>query len=238
MTKNLANSKGFTLVELSIVIIIIGFLIAGIAAGQSLIKQAALNKIITDAQSYTMIINSFKLKYGYYPGDSLNASAYWPACDPTPANCDGDGDGFVEWPNEPFRAWQSLALSGLISGTYNGTTEAPIVAYGDIVKDGFWRVETYTGQIYTLPGYSKTTLGLLSPVETVINGANAFWIDSRVDDGIPSNGRVQGLDVLGFGCVKQSDGVTTAFFNYNSLETLYNLTDNFPGCGRLLFYLD
>lgn len=38
---------GFTLVELSIVIIIIGFLIAGVSAGSSLIKQAETNAVIT-----------------------------------------------------------------------------------------------------------------------------------------------------------------------------------------------
>ena len=61
--------QGFTLVELSIVIIIIGFLIAGISAGTSLIRQAGLSSVITDLTNYKMAVNMFKDKYGGLPGD-------------------------------------------------------------------------------------------------------------------------------------------------------------------------
>jgi prepilin-type N-terminal cleavage/methylation domain-containing protein len=242
LVKNLAISKGFTLIELSIVIIIIGLLIAGVTSGIALIKQASLNKIITDARNYTTAIDTFKLKYGgYYPGDFPNASSYWPNCDPTPANCNGNGDGFVEFGlnGESFRAWQMLALSGIIGGTYNGTTDEPTVSYEGTVSAGFWRLETYTGRVYTMPAYSETTVELLSPVaESLISGADAFQIDSKIDDGIPSNGKVYGLDVFGYGCVKQADGVTNAIFSYDSVNTVYNVTETFHGCGRLLFFLD
>ena len=57
---------GFTLVELSIVIIIIGFLIAGISGGKSLIEQAKLNSVISELQKYQLIYNNFQLPIKVY----------------------------------------------------------------------------------------------------------------------------------------------------------------------------
>ncbi len=39
---------GFTLIELSIVIVIIGLIVAGIIGGQSLVRQAKVRPIITN----------------------------------------------------------------------------------------------------------------------------------------------------------------------------------------------
>ena len=114
------KSKGFTLVELSIVIIIIGFLIAGIAAGQSLIKQAKFNSVISDMQGFQASYNNFVSRYGEVPGDMTDAESYWPTGGATPcaatANlCNGDGNGLISFP-ETGAAWKELALAGMISG--------------------------------------------------------------------------------------------------------------------------
>jgi prepilin-type N-terminal cleavage/methylation domain-containing protein len=69
MQKQALATKGFTLVELSIVIIIIGFLIAGIAGGQSLIASAKLHSIITEVQSLQTASRVFTEQYGGLPGD-------------------------------------------------------------------------------------------------------------------------------------------------------------------------
>lgn len=103
--------QGFTLVELSIVIIIIGFLIAGIAAGTSLVQQAALNSVIVEAQTYLAAFNTFKSRYSYYPGDFPYASSYWPN------TVNGNGDGLIQYPDENQGVWEQLNADKIISLT-------------------------------------------------------------------------------------------------------------------------
>ena len=71
------QSQGFTLVELSIVIIIIGFLIAGISAGTSLMKQASLNTVIDEVAGYRAAFNNFRARFDSLPGDLSTGYAYF-----------------------------------------------------------------------------------------------------------------------------------------------------------------
>lgn len=59
--------QGFTLLELSIVIVIIGLIVAGISAGQSLVRQASLRSVISDVDKFRTAKNSFKLAYDANP---------------------------------------------------------------------------------------------------------------------------------------------------------------------------
>ena len=59
--------RGLTLVELSIVLVIIGLLVGGILAAQSMISTAKLQKLVRDLSQYEIATNNFKLNYNYYP---------------------------------------------------------------------------------------------------------------------------------------------------------------------------
>jgi prepilin-type N-terminal cleavage/methylation domain-containing protein len=131
--------KAFSLVELSIVLVILGLLTGGILAGQSLIRAAELRSLSADVQRYKAASQTFRDKYFSLPGDIANASRFWlrqinaahcvttsSAAVGTPGVCDGNGNGLVEQPaagsesGESFQVWRHLANAGLIEGSYTG----------------------------------------------------------------------------------------------------------------------
>lgn len=137
-----SKQMGFSLIELSVVLVILGLLAGGVLSGQSLIRAAELRSVAQDAQKYTAAAYTFREKYFAIPGDMSNATQFWgfagttaaPNCLSTsgitaissPGTCDGNGDGSTDLStaagqtSEIFQAWKQLALSGLIEGTYSG----------------------------------------------------------------------------------------------------------------------
>jgi prepilin-type N-terminal cleavage/methylation domain-containing protein len=128
---------GFSLVELSIVLVILGLLAGGVLTGQSLIRAAELRSVTTEFSKYQAAVNTFRDKYFQLPGDMNNAISFWGAAHATPATClttagtgtqtcNGDGDGAVEAGaaasarSEMFMFWQHMAIAGLIEGSYGG----------------------------------------------------------------------------------------------------------------------
>ena len=63
------NGPGFTLVELSIVLVIIGLIIGGVLVGRDLITAATVRAQIAQIEKYQTAVNTFRGKYGYLPGD-------------------------------------------------------------------------------------------------------------------------------------------------------------------------
>lgn len=136
------KNAGFSLVELSIVLVILGLLTGGILGGQALIKAAELRSISRDVEKYQTAVYTFKDKYMALPGDMQNATRFWGAqvgsSDDGPDSacmalgmdnpatgketCNGDGNGQimgVGW-YEVWRFWQHLSNAGLVEGTYAG----------------------------------------------------------------------------------------------------------------------
>ncbi len=66
------NNKAFSLIELSIVLIIIGLLVAGITNGQSLIESAKIRAMINEFRGYRYAVNTFYSLKGRLPADTNN----------------------------------------------------------------------------------------------------------------------------------------------------------------------
>lgn len=63
------SKKGFTLVELAIVLVIIGLIVSSVLVGQDLIKSAELRATTTQLQQFQTAVNTFIGKYNGIPGD-------------------------------------------------------------------------------------------------------------------------------------------------------------------------
>jgi prepilin-type N-terminal cleavage/methylation domain-containing protein len=63
------NQKGFTLVEIAIVLVIVGLLIGAILKGQEMIKSAKQKKVMTTAGAITAAVNTYLDKTGKLPGE-------------------------------------------------------------------------------------------------------------------------------------------------------------------------
>jgi hypothetical protein len=88
---------GFTLAELSLVLVIIGLIIGGIVVGRDLIDAAAIRAQITQIEKFNSAVNTFRGKYGYLPGDIPDpyASQYGFTTRSTYAGM-GDGNGIIQ----------------------------------------------------------------------------------------------------------------------------------------------
>jgi len=97
--------QGFTLIELSIVLVIIGLIVAGVSAGSGLIEAGKERKEISLLQGLKISTNTFRLKYDALPGDFSEANEYWSSA------TSGDGDGQLE---------RADGATELGSGSYGG----------------------------------------------------------------------------------------------------------------------
>ncbi len=70
-----AGEAGFTLVELSIVLVIIGLIVGGVLAGQDMIRAAEIRATISQIEEYNTATNTFRDKYRAMPGDIAQGGA-------------------------------------------------------------------------------------------------------------------------------------------------------------------
>jgi prepilin-type N-terminal cleavage/methylation domain-containing protein len=69
------SHRGFTLIELSIVLVIIGLVVSGILFGKDLIHQAQLRSVISTKDALVVAARTFQGKYNQLPGDMDAAKA-------------------------------------------------------------------------------------------------------------------------------------------------------------------
>lgn len=216
-TLSMQHRHGFTLVELSIVLVILGLLVGGVLSGQSLIRAAELRTVTTERDKYFTALNAFRDKYQALPGDMPNAFAFWGAqgaagcatdTDTIDTGCNGNGNGQIETAStgEVLKLWMHLTFSGLIEGTYSGVQDAgDYWAATNIPKakfaNGAWYLSSgafdvpsddgnyLTGGVYLTLANAFQANGLRS-----LTHAEAWNIDKKADDGRANSGSMRGSD--------------------------------------------
>lgn len=173
---------GFTLVELSIVLVIIGLLIGGLLVAQSMISTARVQKTVRNIQQFDSGLNNFKTTYKGLPGDSaifgctVGGGPQTNACN----------NGIIEdrWGNllatpsmtgdfngEAANFWPSLQAAGFTSNEFN-------LVYDAVASAGSFSIKLPSQQSPQLPIGRNT--GIVPQYDTyhfatASNGGH-FWL--------------------------------------------------------------
>lgn len=111
-----SRSRGFTLVEISIVLVIIGLILGGILNAQSVIRNAQTKDTIKAFNDMAAAARQFQDRYGMLPGDYNNAVASLPGMIAPCAGVNGNGNGTLT-AAESGCASQHMILAGMLKGT-------------------------------------------------------------------------------------------------------------------------
>ena len=235
--KNMRAQAGFTLVELAIVMIIIGLLIAGVLKGQALITNAKVTAQVAQFKAVDAATSTFKDMYSALPGDIALATTRLPNC----AACtNGDGNGVIaQTPataptagNEAGNYFVHLAAADLITGI---TSNGAVTVWGNLLPAG-----KIGGGLQ--PG---STTGVNADFTNLVNGATiaptaglymtltqtagaapvvtitpnqAQRLDTKIDDGSPGSGSVRAGGSVGVGAADCAASVTL----YNETQSGIN----------------
>ncbi len=185
------KQKGFTLVEIAIVLVIVGLLIGGVLKGQEMITNAKLKRIESDNAGIAAAMFSYQDRYLLLPGDDNSAQGRFDVYSATAeANVNGSGGGTVDgdWntadvpdlskaatAEETEKFFGHLRAANLIPGGGGLVTTRPSNAYG--------------GQI----GIQDSPLKMAghTVIFGQIEGEIAQILESRLDDRAPDTGRIQ-----------------------------------------------
>lgn len=213
--------RGFTLVELSIVLVVIGLLVGGILVAQSMISTSLITKQVIQFQQYDAAVANFKTKYSSLPGDTKFL---------TPQ---GNGNGYIESNITPYsdlffigeiaNFWVHLNQSGFApnySFTANlggGSMQAGPVIYNTppvpLSKDAVVYAQIgYTPRCCNIDD-QKVNYYILSKGSMLqyltwypaVAGADALALDQKMDNGNPDTGIVTANHNDGGPCRDASD---------------------------------
>lgn len=191
-----SRERGFTLVELSIVLVIIGLLIGAVLKGQELIDSARLKSQQTQMQSYLTATNIFRDRYNALPGDfNLAQSRLGTATSGGFAIADGNANGNIDGngsTGEAQQFWAHLMASDLVTGlsgtTYTVGAMLPAGKIGGAVNALNQNING-SGTVNWLRLGTPTAAG--ATTTTLMTAAQIGELDTQFDDGAPGSGDIQ-----------------------------------------------
>jgi prepilin-type N-terminal cleavage/methylation domain-containing protein len=215
--------RGFTLIEIAIVLVIIGLLLGGVLQGQQLIENSRVKSAVNSFNGIAAATFSYQDRYGRLPGDD-------PSADSTRGNswsddAVGDGNGVVDAAATAFAPtameevgffFQNLRSAGFISGdpADAGVLALPANPFGGlitIVSGGMILNDGTTDMNGT-----KICMGN-------VGGSAAIALDTQLDDGNSISGRFRASDDAGSPNAEPDADAATAYSEDSSYTVCYRM---------------
>ena len=184
---NPSSQRGFTLVEIAIVLVIVGLLLGAVLKGQELIFNTKIKSTYNLSRETAAALYAYQDRYRMSPGDDNNATGRFPTAIPAVVN--GNGNGLIEYGGfcnqvgnanvgESCNALHHMRVSGFMSGAGN---EGLRTAFGGVAQPMRWE------NIFPLAG-NNPAMGYNDAALThkIMN-----TIDTAYDDGNPTTGSVR-----------------------------------------------
>jgi prepilin-type N-terminal cleavage/methylation domain-containing protein len=181
--------KGFTLIEIAIVLVIIGLLLGGVLKGQELITAARVRNLASQLDGVKIAYYGFLDRYRVAPGDMTTATAN-ASIPGTPAGCTGGvgcGNGKID-PDEVYVVWAQLSKAGFITGSYTGVLAdaAPTAANNPTNPFGGY-LQLITDAVFDDPTPPPPAVLNIKTGALIPSGVVAE-LDRKIDDGLPTTG--------------------------------------------------
>lgn len=248
------RQKGFTLVEIAIVLIIIGLLLGGILKGQELINSARVRNLADQSAAVQTAYYGFIDRYRQVPGDWAKAEAtraIGKTVNTPAASGAGVGNGRLD--NnlaEAAAVWEQLARAEFLSGGFTPATRAPAneTAYAKNAPLNAYngpliltQNQSYTGDSADPPVRLNLHLGRNIPVNI------ARELDVKIDDGLPNTGnlrltRQESTAVFtnnfadNFATCSSTATATPTNGNGQNPTDIYDIADDAQDCGPVFLY--
>jgi len=190
MMPNLRKQRGFTLVEIAIVLVIIGLLLGGILKGQELITSARVRNIADQNSGVQAAYYGFIDRYRQVPGDwnATNAAQAIPGVT-SGGNDSGRLDAVSgnDW-TEALALWEQMSKAGFIQGNFTGGGTAPSAADTNKAPRNAFNgyLILYRTADYYDAGTPADRLNLVLGAGIPVNVLRE--LDLKVDDGLPQTG--------------------------------------------------
>lgn len=165
------NRKGFTLIELAVVLVIIGLVAGGVLAGRSLIEGAQLRDQLRQMEELESQINSFRGKYGCLPGDCSNAASLLGGSYGGDTIINGDDNGDV---NSSVGSGAPYAKGECLLGSAGGE---PSQLFLQLNAAGLGRYSADGASYIMNRGFPEAALGN-GMIVTCIKTSNAHSLDN------------------------------------------------------------
>ena len=199
------SQRGFTLVEIAIVLVIIGLLLGGVLKGQELINSAKVKNFATDFRNIPLFIYGYQDRHRAVPGDDTNVTTH--IVGTTEATTPGTtGNGVIEgnWnsttqTDESYLFWQHVRMAQLVSGS----TTAGAAGYIPTNADG----GTIGIESNNTTPYITGLLGAYVVCSDAIQGRYAVQLDTSLDDGNTATGSMRAVPT---GSARGTAGTATA----------------------------